>query len=97
MSLDLANISRYSKTKSKNIFYSSVIYKYIKTNFLSWSILSPSRETSDKMQKLFFVFAGYVGLGLISFAAITSSLDTSTKLHCSNGIQSACDYLARTK
>ena len=49
------------------------------------------------MQKLFYVFAGYVGLGLISFAAITSSLDSSTKIHCSNGIQSACDYLARTK
>jgi len=31
MSLDLANISRYSKTKFKNIIYRSVIYKYIKT------------------------------------------------------------------
>ena len=97
MSLDLANISRYSKTKSKNIFLVSVIYKYIKTNFISWSILSPSRDTSDTMQKLFYVFAGYVGLGLISFIAITSSLDKSTELHCSNGIQSACDYLARTR
>ena len=97
MPLDLASISRYRKTKSKNIFLVSVIYKYIKTNFISWSILSPSRETSDTMQKLFYVFAGYVGLGLISFIAITSSLDKSTELHCSNGIQSACDYLARTR
>ncbi len=97
MSLDLASISRCDKTKSKNIFLVSVIYKYIKTNFLSWSILSPSRKTSDTMRKLFYVFAGYVGLGLISFAAITSSLDSSTRLHCSNGIQAACDYLARTK
>ncbi len=97
MSLDLSNISRYGKTKNKNIIYSKLIYKYIKTNFLSWSILSPSRETSDTMQKLFYVFAGYVGLGLISFTAITSSLDSSTRLHCSNGIQSACDYLARSK
>ena len=31
MSLNLANFSRYGKTKNKNIFYSSVIYKYIKT------------------------------------------------------------------
>jgi len=49
------------------------------------------------MQKLFFVFAGYVGLGLISYAAITSSLDKSTALHCQNQVQAACDYLARSK
>ena len=49
------------------------------------------------MQKLFFVFAGYVGLGLISFTAITSSLDKSTALHCQNQVQAACDYLARSK
>ena len=30
-------------------------------------------------------------------ATIKSSLDKSTALHCSNGIQSACDYLARSK
>ena len=38
MSLNLANVSRYSKTKFKNIICSTVIYKYIKTTLK----LSPS-------------------------------------------------------
>tara|TARA_R100001463_G_scaffold100931_1_gene155374 strand:+ start:415 stop:570 length:156 start_codon:yes stop_codon:yes gene_type:complete len=45
------------------------------------------------MPKLFYFFLGYVALGFISFSAISQSLETSTKLHCANGIQNACAYL----
>ena len=45
------------------------------------------------MQKLFYCSLAYVALGFVSFSAISSSLEKSTRLHCDNGIQSACNYL----
>ena len=66
-------------------FYKLINYKHLKT--------IPSFSASDKMPKLFYFFLGYVALGFVSFSAISQSLETSTKLHCANGIQNACAYL----
>tara|TARA_R100001463_G_scaffold11848_1_gene32893 strand:- start:1323 stop:1604 length:282 start_codon:yes stop_codon:yes gene_type:complete len=93
MSLDLANISRYSKTKFKNIFLVSVIYKYIKTIFLA--IASDSMQTLKTFTVVFFIYV----LGITAaVATIKSSLDKSTAIQCHSGqVQAACNYLAGIK
>jgi len=37
----------------------------------------------------------YMAVGFISYTAFSSSLDKSTQIHCSNGIQRACAALAK--
>jgi len=43
------------------------------------------------MQNLLMLLAAS---GLL-FTSISSSLDTSTQIHCANGIETACEYLSK--
>jgi len=49
------------------------------------------------MKSFLIAFSTYVLFITVGVSAVTSSLNSTTELHCNNGIQSACEYLARGK
>ena len=46
------------------------------------------------MKTYLIVLSTYVLFITAGVSAVTSSLNSTTVLHCNNGIQSACEYLA---
>ena len=55
MLITLVNSNRCNESSGIIEAHTKLIYRLIKTDLISWSILPPSRETSDTMQKLFYV------------------------------------------